>query len=196
MTNSSLGAGRYAAVETDDPHLLYDRDVRTRVWILDADRLRAEVRLRDDTLGPTGFATVHEMTLEAIVSRPDLTIVDVRAGMEHHPHGSCPLTLRQMDQLVGLQVGKGYFRELSSRFGGNRGCNHLHSMAQSLGTVIALTLAATLTHDEPETLQLGRKEWFANVIDKEPRIVDSCVIWHEDGPLMLEIDQLRKDHGR
>ena len=77
MTTPSLGAGRYAAVETDDPHLLYDRDVRTRVWILDADRLRAEVRLRDDTLVAT---VMSNLGLRMAMADNGITMLQTRVG--------------------------------------------------------------------------------------------------------------------
>ena len=181
------GAGRYTPAIPARPELLYDRNVHTQVFHGGPDRLHAVATLKDDTLGPHGFATVHEMTLEVTLSRPDLTILDVTAGMEHHPHGTCPMTLRQMDHLVGLTVGQGYFAELSRRFGGNRGCNHLHAMAQSIGTVVALSFAATLTYDHPETLAMTPADWFGNVVDKEPRIVNSCVVWHENGDLVRRL---------
>ena len=70
-----------------------------------------------------------------------------------------------------------------------------HTMAQNLGTVVALSFAATLTHDDPQTLELDRAAWFANVVEKEPRIVNSCVIWHEDGPLIEELRGSRPEGG-
>lgn len=137
---------------------------------------------------------MHEMSLEVMLSRPDLTILEVSAGMEHHPHGTCPMTLRQMDQLVGLQVGRGYFAALRSRFGGNRGCNHLHAMAQSIGTVVVLSFAAVHTYEHPAALELTPKEWFASVAENEPRVVNSCVIWHENGELVRQLTRNGDDH--
>lgn len=189
--DSTPGSGSYASAVPGQPDLLYNRDVRTRVFYGGPGRLRAAATLRDDTIGPQGFATMHEMSLEVMLSRPDLAILEVSAGMEHHPHGTCPMTLRQMDQLVGLQVGRGYFAALRSRFGGNRGCNHLHAMAQSIGTVVALSFAAVHTYEHPAALELTPKEWFASVAENEPRVVNSCVIWHENGELVRQLTEER-----
>ncbi len=51
------GSGSYAPTAPAQPELLYDRDVRTRVFHGGADRIRAIATLKDDTLGPHGFAT-------------------------------------------------------------------------------------------------------------------------------------------
>jgi hypothetical protein len=184
------GAGRYREAFPASPDVLYDRDVRTQVRIVGDDRLRASATLRDDTHGPGGFLTVHDMTLEAVIRLPDMEIIEVAASMASHPQGTCPMTLVQMQQLVGLRIAGGYLGEIRQRFGGNRGCNHLHALAQAIGTVAALTFAARLTLLEPEMQTLPRPQWFRRVADREPRIVNSCVIWRVNGDLHRRIDNL------
>ena len=122
----------------DQPNLLYDRDVRTRVFHEGPDALRAVATLKDDSLTPFGYGTVHEMRLEVWLDRPSLEITAVDAGMDHHPQQACPFTTHRMRELVGLSIRKGYVAELHARFGGNRGCNHLLTMAQSIGTTVAM----------------------------------------------------------
>ena len=190
--DTTPGSGRYTPVDPSQPNLLYDRDVRTRVFQEDPGHLRAVATLRDDTLGPHGFATVHHMSLEVVLASESLAITEVDAGMANHPHGVCPITLRQMQQLVGLRVGKGYFAELSKRFGGNRGCNHLLALAQSIGTIVALSAAASITYERPQMIDLDPPHWFRKVADLQPRIVNSCVIWHENGDLVRRIGEVEE----
>src|SRR4051794_4541376 len=106
------GAGRFVPREPELPNLLYDRDVRTKVFHEGDKGIRAVATLKDDTLGPVGFATVHHMSLEVRLALESLVITEVKSDMQNHPHGMCPFTLRRMDELVGLSVQKGYFSEL------------------------------------------------------------------------------------
>ena len=139
--------------------------------------------LQDDSFGPGGFATVHDMTLAVEIDEPSMRIETVKAEMVGHPHRTCPSTLRAMDQLIGLRIGSGYFRELRERFGGNRGCNHLHTMAQHIGTVVSLSFAARLVENDTEAQALPHERWMLRVVQNEPRVIDSCAIWHQDGEL-------------
>ena len=189
---STVGSGRFTQRQPEAPNLLYDRDVRTKVFHEGANGLRAVATLRDDSLGPVGFATVHQMSLEVRLTLDSLVITEVTSDMQNHPHGTCPFTLRRMDELVGLSVQKGYFSELSKRYGGNRGCNHLLALAQSIGTVVALSFAATITHEDPTMRNLDAPQWFKQLTERQPRIVNSCVIWHEDGDV---VHQVRKAEG-
>lgn len=188
--DTTPGSGRYTPVEPSQPNLLYDRSVRTRVFHEDSRHLRAVATLHDDTLGPHGFATVHHMSLEVVLASDSLAITEVRAGMDNHPHGVCPITLARMQQLVGVSVGKGYFAELSKRFGGTSGCNHLLTLAQNIGTVVALSAASKITHDNPEILDLDPPRWFRTIADRQPRIVNSCAIWHDDGVLVRRLGEV------
>ena len=77
--------GPFAPLVPDQPNLLYDRDVRTRVFHEGPDALRAVATLKDDSLTPFGYGTVHEMRLEVWLDRPSLEITAVDAGMDHHP---------------------------------------------------------------------------------------------------------------
>jgi hypothetical protein len=176
-------AGPAAPASPATPDVLYDRDVRTRVYRLDSQSIRVVATLKDDTYGPGGFSSVHDMVLAVTIDEPTMTITTVSAEMLGHPHRACPTTLRQMDQLVGLRIGRGYFRELRDRFGGNRGCNHLHTMAQHIGTVTSLSFAARLVEDDLEAQALPHDRWLLNVVQNAPHIVNSCAIWHEDGEL-------------
>jgi hypothetical protein len=167
----------------DQANLLYDRDVRTRVFHEGRDALRAVATLKDDTITPFGFGTVHEMRLEVWLDRPSLTITAVDADMEQHPQQACPFTTRRMRELVGLSVGKGYLAELHARFGGNRGCNHLVTMAQSIGTTVALAAFAASAYDDPPAAASPGADWVRQIATAVPQVIGSCAIWHADGEL-------------
>lgn len=181
------GSGQYRPVPREAEDLLYDRDVRTRVRRLDSEHLVITASMSDETLGPGGFVRIHDMSLEVDVTTPDLEITDVRTKMTSYPHGTCPLMIRDMREMVGMRIGRGYFSELRSKFGGNRGCNHLHLLAQSIGTVASLTFAARLIADDRLSADLPPSQWFGGVVEMEPRVIDSCKIWHRDGDLVARL---------
>lgn len=184
---SSPHAGRAAPAIPVSPDVLYDRDVRTRVYRAAPGVLRATASLKDDSFGPAGFSSVHDMIVSATIDEATMQITAVSAQMLGHPHRACPSTTTQMDQLVGLQIGRGYFRELRERFGGDRGCNHLHTLAQHIGTVVALSFAARLVEDDPDAQALPNDRWFLHVVQNEPQVIGSCAIWHRDGELALRM---------
>lgn len=183
VVHQSPHAGRAAPAIPESPDVLYDRDVRTRLYRHDVDTLRVVATLKDDSFGPGGFASVHDMVLSVMIEETTLTITAVDAGMSGHPHGACPVTLRQMDQLVGLRIGRGFFGELRRLFGGNRSCNHLHTMAQHIGTVTSLSFAARVVEDDAAAQSLPHERWMLNVVQNQPQVINSCAIWHEDGEL-------------
>jgi hypothetical protein len=101
---STSRRGPFAPLVPDQPNLLYDRDVRTRVFHEGPHALRAVATLKDDSLTPFGYGTVHEMRLEVWLDRPSLEITAVDAGMDHHPQQACPFTTHRMRELVGLEL--------------------------------------------------------------------------------------------
>ena len=56
--------------------------------------------------------------------------------MHAFPHTECPTIEAAFAGLVGLNVARGYTREVQTRFGGPRGCTHLEHLARSLGPVV------------------------------------------------------------
>lgn len=185
------GSGNYRQVPQDDPDLLFDRSMRTRVKVIDG-QMRVEAWLADETLGPTGYIRVHDMTLELTCTLDTLTIIKATARMDHHPHGVCPLQTADADSLTGLTIGPGYFSALRQRMGGVRGCNHLHTLAQSAGTAAALTFAARRVHAHPEMANLPPATYFKQIVETSPGVVNSCHAWREDGEIVA---QIRGDHS-
>ena len=179
--HSTPQRGPFAPLVAEQMNLLYDRDVRTRVFHEGRHALRAVATLKDDSITPFGFGTVHEMRLEVWLDRPSLEITEVDASMEHHPQEACPFTTHRMRELVGLSVRKGFLAELHARFGGNRGCNHLVTMAQSIGTSVALSAFAQSAYDDPPAASSPDDDWVRQITTAVPQVIGSCAIWHSDG---------------
>lgn len=178
---------RRQLTDPSSPDLLYDRAVKTQLFLPEPDRLVAEASLLDDTYGPGGFQTIHHMTLRMEVGLPEAQITAVDAGMLSHPHGWCPETTDHVDRLVGLRIEAGYFRELTSRLGGDRSCNHLLTLAQTIGTVVALSYAARMSLLEPELASLSDDDYFKRVVADHENVVGSCYVWRGEGPLVTHL---------
>lgn len=172
--------------------LLYDRTVSTRLSLPSDDRVVAEATLVDDTHGPGGFQTIHHMTLRATVSVPDGVIVSAEASMRSHPHGWCPETVAHVDALVGLRIASGYYREVNRLLGGSRSCNHLLTLAQSIGAVVAVSYATRMSVLDPSLRDLDDDDYFREVVREHDAVVGSCYVWRGDGPLVADLELPRR----
>ena len=130
-------------------------------------------------VGTGTVETVHHMEMRVRVRSVDRTITAAEVDMEAFPHPECPGIVPAFAGLVGLQVARGYTREVQSRFGGVRGCTHLEQLARSLGPVVvqAVTSARMLavhTGEAEDLLSSGGASG-------SPWARDSCHIWAEGG---------------
>jgi hypothetical protein len=99
-------------------------------------------------LQPSGI--VHHMLLDAIVDPATARLDEVRAAQPHvafepsAPTGgeSCRDPLANVQALAGAVVDDAWPRRLSDAIGGPRGCSHLLTLAQLLGSTVAWALAA------------------------------------------------------
>ena len=117
---------------------LHHRAIDYRAWIVD-DGLVVVGRLTDTRPwvdDGVAVSTVHDLELRVRVRTSDLTITAATAEMYTFPHTECPTIEAAFEGLVGLNVARGYTREVQSRFGGPRGCTHLEHLARSLGPVV------------------------------------------------------------
>lgn len=82
---------------------------------------------------------IHDMWLRLTMDE-DLTIHAVEAVMDSHPYGMCPHILTHYQRLVGLQIGKGWRRNVQMRLGGVEGCTHLVELLAPLATAAFQTI--------------------------------------------------------
>jgi len=160
---------------------IHRRAIDYRAWAVDDD-LVVVGRLTDSrpwAEDGTAVATVHDLELRVRVRTDDLTITGATAEMHTFPHTECPTIEAAFAGLVGLNVARGYTREVQTRFGGPRGCTHLEHLARSLGPVViqAVTSRRALAvsrGESPDLLAGGGGTG-------SPWARDSCHIWAEGG---------------
>ena len=143
------------------------------------DSLTVVGRLRDSrpwAVDGSSVERVHDMELTVSVRLEDLTIVASEAVMHTFPHTECPGILAAFRGLVGLQVGRGYTRQVQQLFGGPKGCTHLEHLARSLGPVVVQAVtsnrALAVARGEADDLISGTSSPWAR---------NSCHIWAEGG---------------
>lgn len=66
----------------------------------------------------------HHMRLRIAVDS-DLIIHEAEAETIYAPYHACPEICRSYGQLIGLQLGPGFQRQVRARLGGPQGCTHL-----------------------------------------------------------------------
>jgi hypothetical protein len=160
---------------------LHRRAIEYRAWAL-GDDLVVVGRLTDTrpwAEDGSAVSTVHDLELRVAVRTADLTITAASAEMHTYPHTECPMIEAAFAGLVGLNVARGYTREVQTLFGGPRGCTHLEHLARSLGPVViqAVTSRRALAVSRGESEDLLAE---AGGIGS-PWARDSCHIWAEGG---------------
>ena len=143
------------------------------------DSLRIVGRLRDTrpwARDGQAITLVHDIELRVTVRIADMTITESEAEMHTFPHTECPGIVPAFAGLVGLNVARGFTREVQNRFGGPRGCTHLEQLARSLGPVVvqAVTSGRALSVSRGESADLLAGE-------SSPWARNTCHIWAEDG---------------
>jgi hypothetical protein len=146
-------------------------------------RIQVEGRLRDwqrprlggSLLGPF---LVHDIRVCITVNGYNMAIEAVEGEMCHQPRNGCSEVLPLMGDLVGVEVTKGFAKQVKELIGGVRGCTHVRNLVINLG---------------PAALQGFWCGYLANKVSgfspNDPRIqkyANSCLLWREDGPLVNE----------
>jgi len=136
-------------------------------------------RLRDSrpwAEGGDSVTTVHDMELRVRVRTTDLSITDATAVMHTFPHAECPAVEEAFAGLAGLDVARGFTREVRQRFGGPLGCTHLEHLARSLGPVVIQAVTSRRARSMSRHVGPDLPSGTPN-----PWVRDSCHVWAAGG---------------
>ena len=104
---------------------------------------------------------IHEMRVRVTLDRT-FTVVDIVASSDAVPYpGGCELITPTYRQLVGLNLVKGFRREVTARLGSVKGCSHLTELVFGLPTAAIQTFASLKKEIDLQS-------------DKKPFQLDSC----------------------
>lgn len=125
---------------------------------------------RDGTLKPAG--KMHDMRIELEVTLPDLTVIAASAEISHAPEAACSEVAPVVQQLVGLQIRRGFARDVGRVLGGARGCHHLRELVAAMAPM-AIPAADAASAGQPTAQRLARGK---------QHLLDSCYAWRADLP--------------
>jgi hypothetical protein len=97
------------------------------------------------------------------------------------PLEDCLRGLESLDELVGERIVPGFSNLVKTTVGSNRGCTHLAALVMNMGNVSVQGRGAYLRKHVPENASRDRAMAQSA---QELGLIDSCVSWREDGPIM------------
>ena len=115
---------------------------------------------------------LHRMLARMTVTG-DLLITAFEADTEFGPYGVCPAAAPAFAGLAGLSIRPGFLRAANAQVGGTHGCTHLRELLQQMATVAYQT-----------TIGQVRSARAAEGERKRPRVIDTCLAWAADGPVV------------
>lgn len=155
-----------------------------------------EVEDEDEDLRITGTLSdqrqgedLHGIRAEMLVSVWDGEIREITGSMPARPMQECTRGLETLQELVGIEIKPGFSDIVKNTIGSSKGCTHLSSLVMNMGNVSVQGRGAFLRkHSQDEETE--REAWEASTRDLG--LIDSCVCWAEDGPIMRRIRQARR----
>lgn len=117
---------------------------------------------------------VHHMWLRLTIDL-DLKIHDVEAVTDSSPYETCGNITVNFKKLAGLTIGPGWRKAIAERVGGVLGCTHLVELLGPVGTT-----AYQATGRAREARNAGQP------LTKKPYQINSCHIYKDDAPAVLE----------
>ena len=168
---------------------IHSRSLDLRTYPLDGDKIIVEGRLKDERFkggyGLDGKARkeglVHHMAVRLLVGGMPPTILNAEAEMSHVPHELCHSTEDCVEKVIGLTIKSGFGELVHKKIGGVEGCAHLAHLVMVMGQeAVHGYWTHKLASQPPDPRPFEEIEGLSYVIN-------SCVLWREDGPLYREI---------
>jgi len=116
---------------------------------------------------------VHHMLVRVAVDA-SFTIREAEAAMDYTPFAICPSIAPDFSELVGLNLGPGFKKALTAKFGGTHGCTHVVELMGPIATTAFQTIAP----------RLKRKD---GVVASRPPMIDRCHAMAADGPVVARL---------
>lgn len=155
---------------------LFNRNISVEVNE-EGELLRLIGRLEDTRAG----GPLHGIVVEMVITAWDGGIREIIGTMPTHPMEDCLPGLESLQLLVGHQIKPGFSELVKTTVGSNVGCTHLASLLMNMGNVSVLGRYSFMREHVTDEGQRARV--MLKTADSL-NLVDSCVCWKEDGPLV------------
>ena len=189
----STTASRIPAPPGEEEIPIHTRVYDVKTYRFDANHMRLRGRVTDTK--PAGLYVrdddepldVHDMYVDMIVSFPLLEITSVDVVLDTHPHLTCPSIEPAFASLVGLSIARGFSRQLTTLFGGPKGCTHVVSLLRAMAPVAIQSIYSMEAVDPDRN---PADAWHADRRNDAQRenafvfISDSCHVWDANGERM------------
>jgi len=152
----------------------------------EGENLRISGKLLDRRLGEE----LHGIETEMLVSVVDGEILDIKAAMPAFPLEECTEGLKPLEELRGKQVKPGFTEMVKSAVGSNRGCTHLASLVMNMANVSVQGRGAFIRKRFPDEAE---RMFAMERTTMELGLIDSCVCWREDGPIIRRWRQAKEE---
>lgn len=178
----------------EDLELIHTREYETRVYYVSDTEMLARGAISD--VKPPGLYVeddpepleIHRMHVELRVRLPDLEITDARVVFENHPHQTCPMITTHYQQLVGLQVARGFTHKVRELFGGPRGCTHTTALLQAMApAVVQSTWSMVVRQSRDAGPVPGSVDGAEDRARRFAGNVNTCHVWEEEGHHVAEL---------
>ena len=115
---------------------------------------------------------IHEMHVRVTVD-DNLKIHEVEAVTDYAPFPMCGDVTPRFAQLKGLNLGRGFMKEMRNRFGGREGCTHLVELLGGIATTAFQTIYPILRTEQGEP-------------EGRPALIDSCHAFAAEGEVVAK----------
>ena len=108
-------------------------------------------------------------------------IKEIKGSFRTWPLEECIRGIDSLKELVGAKIAPGFSELVKQTVGSNRGCTHLAALMMNMGNVCVQGRGAFLRKYVPD----NAARYKAMVEQAEELgLLDSCVSWREDGPII------------
>ena len=115
---------------------------------------------------------IHEMRVKVTVD-DGLLIHGVEASTDFAPFPMCGDIAPRFSGLTGLNLGRGFMKEVRNRFSGRDGCTHLVELLGGIATTAFQTIYPILRSEQGEP-------------EGKPALIDSCHAFVADGEVVAK----------
>jgi len=116
---------------------------------------------------------IHDMWIRLVVDE-NFNVKDVHTISDNVPYGDCVVAGFNLKTLIGVNIAKGWSREIKARLSGAACCTHLREMLTPLGSAAY------------QSLVMARRE--KNLVHTDPagkpKLINSCYAYAEDRALV------------
>ncbi len=166
-----------------DTEIIFTRSIEVEA-IDEGEHLRLKGRLLDKRLGEP----LHGLEIDMLISVWEGEIKEIAGSMPRWPMEECKQGIESLTELVGARIKPGFSEFVKNTVGSIRGCSHLAALVMNMGNVCVQGRGAYLRKHVPDNA--ARDKAMAGQA-KELGLLDSCVAWREDGPI---VRRWRQEH--